>query len=57
MKEIALNYGISSSIVFDNRLWREYFFSPSRQYHLSAQGWIDMYNHLTEIGEMNFIKD
>lgn len=56
IKQIALYYGISKEFVENDKLWREYFFAPNRNYRYSAQGWVDMYNHLVEIGEMDFIK-
>lgn len=56
LKSIAFDYGISEDFILNDKKWRECFFAPSKKYRLSAQGWIDMHNHLTEIGEMDFIK-
>lgn len=33
------------------------FKKQSQQCHYSAQGWIDMYNHLRENGEMEFLNE
>lgn len=39
---------------FNNLLWKE---SIKRYFNLSAQGWIDLYEHLVENGDMKFISD
>lgn len=37
--------------------FKKYFKQPDNQFRFSAQGWIDMYNHLLENGELNFITE
>lgn len=36
-------------------VFRKMFQEQSNHNHYSAQGWIDLYNHLTENGEMEFL--
>ena len=38
-------------------VFRKMFQEQSNHNHYSAQGWIDLYNHLTENGEMEFLND
>lgn len=39
---------------FSNLIWKECI---KRYFNLSAQGWIDLYEHLVENGDMDFISD
>ncbi len=39
---------------FDSNLWKECI---KKYFNLSAQGWIDLYEHLVENGDMEFISD
>ena len=43
-----------TGIPFDQNTWNT---CDSKHRHLSAQGWINLYNHLVDIGEMNLINE